>query len=277
MTRWKLSVALVVLAMTTCAWGALAAANDARADEHRPTLFIVGDSTVHNGTRGQVGWGEPVAEFFDPGKIRVVNRAIGGRSSRTFQTEGRWDKVLAELKPGDFVLIQFGHNDGGPLDDAARARGSIRGTGEETREIDNPITKQREVVHTYGWYIRKYISDAKAKGATPVVCSPVPRNIWKDGKVARASNDYGKWAAESARAGGAPFLDLNERIARRYERDGQPKVAADYFGPTDHTHTTAAGARVNAECVAEGIRELQDCPLKNFLLPDGPAHKLTRY
>src|SRR3954471_10069736 len=113
-----------------------------------PTLFIVGDSTVKNGTKGQVGWGDPIARLFDPARIAVDNRARGGRSSRTFQTEGLWDRVLADSRPGDFVLIQMGHNDGGPLDDAPRARGSIRGTGEETKEIDNPVTKQKEVVHT---------------------------------------------------------------------------------------------------------------------------------
>ena len=128
-----------------------------------PTLFIVGDSTVKNGTKGQQGWGDPIAALFDKTKIKVENHAIGGRSSRTFQTEGRWDKILAAAKPGDFVLMQMGHNDGGPLDDAARARGSIRGTGEETKEIDNPITKKKEVVHTYGWYLRKYVADARDK------------------------------------------------------------------------------------------------------------------
>src|SRR5262249_38791351 len=111
--------------------------------DKRPTLFIVGDSTVKNGTKGQMGWGEAIAKHFDKDKIKVANHAIGGRSSRTFQTEGRWDKILAAARPGDLVLIQMGHNDGGPLDDAKRARGSLRGTGEETREIDNPITRKK--------------------------------------------------------------------------------------------------------------------------------------
>ena len=104
-----------------------------------PTLFIVGDSTVKNGTKGQRGWGDPVAVHFDKTKIKVENHAIGGRSSRTFITEGRWwTKSLPRPSPGDFGLIQMGHNDGCPLDDAARARGTIRGTGEETKEIDKP-------------------------------------------------------------------------------------------------------------------------------------------
>ena len=111
-----------------------------RASGPVPTLWLVGDSTMKNGTPGEQGWGERLSPFFDPAKIRVENRAAGGRSSRTFMTEGRWDKILAEAKPGDYVIIQLGHNDGGPLDDATRSRGTIRGVGDETRDIENSLT-----------------------------------------------------------------------------------------------------------------------------------------
>ncbi|HMJ90560.1 MAG TPA: GDSL-type esterase/lipase family protein, partial [Candidatus Acidoferrum sp.] len=134
---------------------------------NRPTLFIVGDSTVKNRTTGQQGWGELIGEFLDTNKIATANHAIGGRSSRTFLTEGRWDKVLEQLKAGDFVLIQFGHNDSGKADDPQRPRGTLPGIGEQTLKITNPVNKRLEIVHTYGWYIRKYITDAKAKDATP--------------------------------------------------------------------------------------------------------------
>src|SRR5262245_24202475 len=153
---------------------ALAVVPLAAADDAKPTLFIVGDSTVKNSTRGQQGWGDPLITLFDPTKIKVENHAIGGRSSRTFQSEGRWDRILSAAKAGDFVLVQMGHNDGGPLDDRARARGSLPGIGEETREIDNPLTGKHEVVHTYGWYLRKYVTDARAKGMTPILVSPIP-------------------------------------------------------------------------------------------------------
>src|SRR5438477_10103478 len=79
----------------------------------KPTLFLVGDSTVKVGTKGQQGWGDPAIKLFDAEKITVENHAIGGRSSRTFQTEGRWDKILTKAKPGGFVLGQIGHNEGG--------------------------------------------------------------------------------------------------------------------------------------------------------------------
>ena len=90
-------------------------------DPKLPTLWIVGDSTL-NSNAPLRGWGQELGQFFDQSKINVVNRAIGGRSSRTFLTEGRWDAILKELKPGDFVLMQFGHNDPGAINDETRAR-----------------------------------------------------------------------------------------------------------------------------------------------------------
>lgn len=259
----------VVVAMLVTAFvshGAGPFISTARAQQQSlPTVFIIGDSTVKTPTEGQQGWGDPIADLFDQTKIRVENRARGGRSSRTFQTEGLWDQVLPELKPGDFVLMQFGHNDGGAINDASRARGSIRGTGEETEEIDNLITKKHEVVHSFGWYMRKFVGDTKAKGATPIVLSLIPRNIWKEGKVERAGNTYGGWAAEVAKSQGVFFIDLNEIVARQYEAIGQEKVGKDYF-PTDHTHTNPSGARLNAEAVVSGLRDLKNCPLVAFLL-----------
>lgn len=237
-------------------------ATDAAATAAWPTLLIIGDSTVRNGTKGQQGWGDLLAAHFDSARINVVNRAIGGRSSRTFQTEGRWDRVLAEVKAGDFVLMQFGHNDSGKPDDPARPRGSLRGVGDETREIDHPATGKKEMVRTYGWYLRKYIADTKEKGATLIVLSPVPRNIWKEdgSSVARAANDYGKWAAESAKAGGAFFVDLNEIIAKQYEALGREKVGTLFGG--DHTHTNTAGAQINADAVIEGLKALRNCHVR---------------
>ena len=239
------------------------------AENAPPTLWLIGDSTVNNGSGkgdgGLWGWGAPLAGYFEKTKIAVVNRARGGRSSRTFFTEGLWEKVAAELKPGDFVMMQFGHNDGGAFD-GPKPRASIKGTGEETREI-TLADGAKETVHSYGWYLRKYIADTKAKGATAIVLSPIPRNIWKDEKVARASGDYGKWAAESAKAEGVFFIDLNEIVARRYEADGEQKVKTEFFTEKDHTHTTAAGAKGNAAAVIEGVKALKDCPLAGLLAP----------
>jgi outer membrane protein assembly factor BamB len=236
-------------------------------NEKLPTVWIIGDSTVKNNTQGLLGWGDPIAALFDTGKINVCNRALGGRSSRSFQTEGLWDSVLSEMKAGDFVLMQFGHNDNGPMD-TGRARASIHSNGDETQEVVMESTGQKEVVHSYGWYIRKYIADTKTKGATPIVLSLVTRNIWKeDGKtIVRATDDFTKWASEAAKQGGAEFVDLNGIIANHYEAEGQEKVKTQYF-MTDHTHTTPAGAELNAACVVEGLKKLSNCKLCDYLLP----------
>ncbi len=236
------------------------------ADPKLPSLFLVGDSTVRNGqgdgANAQWGWGEPLVAYFDQTKINVVNRALGGRSSRTYLTGGQWERVLAQLKPGDFVIMQFGHNDGGAINDTSRARGSIRGTGGETQEIENLLTKQHEVVHTFGWYLRKFITDARAKGATPIVCSLVPRKIWKDGRVVRNSEDYDKWAADVAKSERVAFVDLNEIIARKYDELGPEKVEALFADP--HTHTSLAGAELNAACVIAGLKARTENPLAAY-------------
>lgn len=230
----------------------------------KPTVYLIGDSTVNNSSENFVGWGNVIGEFFDQSKVNVVNKARGGRSSRTFFTENLWQKVLDELKPGDYVLMQFGHNDGGAVD-REKFRGSLRGTGEETQTITGADGKP-EIVHTYGWYLRRFVGDAKAKGATAIILSPVPRNVWKNGRVERASENYGRWAREVAAAEKIYFIDLNEITALKYEQTGAEKVGAVYFTEKDHTHTSAAGARVNAESVVEGIRRLKKLGLRKYLL-----------
>ena len=235
--------------------------------QQRPTLYIIGDSTVRNGKGrgdgGLWGWGNFLGEAFDTNRIAVRNYALGGRSSRTFITEGHWEQVRSQLKRGDFVIMQFGHNDGGPLDDTARARGTIKGTGEETKDIYNPIMKKNETVHSYGWYMRQYVNDTKAAGATPIICSPIPRNMFRDGKVLRDSADYGGWAKATADTTGAYFVDLNAIIADQYDRLGAGSVKG--FFPGDHTHTNEAGARLNAAAVVTGLRGLHGLTLKRYL------------
>ena len=232
-------------------------------DPKLPTLWLVGDSTVRNGhgdgAGGQWGWGEPLVAYFDPAKINVVNRAIGGRSSRTYITEGHWAAVLGMMKPGDFLLVQFGHNDSGPLDDTARARGTITGVGEESQEIENPILKRHETVHTYGWYMREYLREAKAKGVTVMMCTLIPRKTWKDGHVVRSAESYAGWARTAAAEEHVPVIDLNETIAREYDAMGEQAVEAMFADP--HTHTSREGAELNARAVVTGLKLLKPDPL----------------
>ena len=237
-----------------------------------PTLFLVGDSTVRNGkgdgANNQMGWGEPLAAFFEPAKINVVNRAIGGRSSRTYLTEGHWADVLAMLKPGDTVLFQFGHNDSGVPDEPTRARASLPGTGEETKEIENPIFKRHETVHTFGWYMAKYVDETLAKGATPILCSLIPRKIWKNGKIARDTT-FAFWTRQVATAKHVAFIDLNNIIADRYDALGEAAVEPLFGDP--HTHTTLAGAQINAEAVVSGLQALPKDPVANAFSPAAKA------
>jgi lysophospholipase L1-like esterase len=242
-------------------------------DPNLPTVWLIGDSTVRVGTKGQVGWGDPIEAMFDTSKINVVNRAMGGRSSRTFITEGRWDSVLADSKPGDYVIMQFGHNDAGPLSGDNRERGSIKGIGEETQEVTLVLkNNQKETVHTYGWYMRKYVRDAKAKGLRPIVCTPIPRcprpaenQPPRPIEAYKGPESYGAWAIEVARAEGVPHIDLYERIWTGWQGKTPAEIKAAYFGEADFTHTTEAGATFNAGKVVEGIRALQDSDLKQYL------------
>ncbi len=241
------------------------------ADPKLPTLFLVGDSTVRNGhadgAGGQWGWGEPLVDLFDTTKINVDNRAIGGRSSRSYIMEDQWAETLAFVKPGDIILFQWGHNDDGPLDDPARARGTLHGVGEETKEIENPILKIHETVHTYGWYLRKYVAETKAKGAIPILCSPIPRKTWKDGKVVRNAANYGGWARQVAEQEQVGFIDLNEIIARKYDAMGEEKVEGMFADP--HTHTSRVGAELNAQCVVAGLKALPRDPVAAYFSAKG--------
>ena len=229
----------------------------------KPTLYLIGDSTVRNSHKPQAGWGTFIEELLDTTRIKVSNQAMAGRSTRTFVKEGRWDKVLSTLQPVDFVIMQFGHNEGS-VPDTSRAgyRGVLRGTGEETRELtwrDGTV----EVVHTYGWYLRKFVQEAKAKGATPIIASMIPRNQWKDGKVLRASDTFGKWAQEVAQSEGVYFIDLNRITADKYDAMGPEKVKELF--PGDHTHTNEAGARINAASVVTGLKQNKKHPLKRYV------------
>ncbi|MCD0455906.1 rhamnogalacturonan acetylesterase [Chryseobacterium sp. LC2016-27] len=234
--------------------------------QNKPVLYIIGDSTVQNGSGKGAdslwGWGSFMNLYFNTNKIEIQNHAKGGRSSRTFITEGRWDSIMKTIKKGDYVLMQFGHNDGGELADTLRARGTIKGIGNESKDIYNPIRKVNETVYTYGHYMRKYANEAKAKGAIPIIVSPVPRFKFDD-KNKINKDQYGVWAQEVAKQTGAYFLDLNTMVIAKYEEMG-PENVKNFF-PKYHTHTNEAGAIFNAELVAKGIKDLKKSELRKYL------------
>jgi len=229
-----------------------------------PALFLVGDSIMKTGTgtgdRGPWGWGSEIGALFDPAKIHVYNEGRGGRSSRGYIEEGAWAQILKRVQPGDFIIVQFGHNDSANSANYPN-RTTINAAGDEQVQVG--LGDKKQVIHTYGWYLRQYVKDGKAKGATVILCSPVPRDKWVDGKIVRGFDGYAQWADESAQASGALFIDLNTICANRFDALGEGQKTKIYVD--GYQHTTKYGARLNAESVVAGIRLLTDCPLAGDL------------
>ncbi|GHT22503.1 hypothetical protein AGMMS4957_12780 [Bacteroidia bacterium] len=225
-----------------------------------PVLFLVGNSTMRTGTRGngdngQWGWGFYMGDYFDADKITVENHALGGTSSRSFYN-GFWADVIKGVKAGDWVFIELGHNDNGTYD-SGRARASIKGIGKESIEVTIQETGKKETVYSYGEYLRKYIKETRAKGAHPVLFSLTPRNSWNEaGKINRVNETFGLWAKQIAEEQSVPFVDLNDITALKYEQFGKYKVNYMFYG--DAIHTSAFGAKENAASAVEGIRSHKD-------------------
>ena len=254
--------------------------------EGKPVVFITGDSTVKNADKdpdGMWGWGAVANTIFDEAKIDIVNAAMAGRSSRSYLNEGRWERVYNSLKPGDFVLIQFGHNDISPID-KPKYRGAIATTKDtchvyRMQAAKEDLSKQNvidqklkantqvgsyEVVYSFGWYLKKFIQDVREKGATPILVSLTPRNEWPNGKIERRNDTYGKWYREVAAETGCEFVDLHNITADFLDKKcGKKEKAMKYFNH-DHTHTSLLGAKTNAQSIAKGLRDNKS-PLANYL------------
>ena len=238
----------------------------------KPVVFFTGDSTVKNADKeddGMWGWASQAATVFDETKITLFNAARAGRSTRTFIREGLWDEVYNSLQPGDFVTIQFGHNDICPITDA-KARGVIPGTADTLHvyKLDNGTY---EVVYSFGWYLRKMIDDVREKGATPILVSLTPRNEWPGGRIERRDDSYGKWYREVVEQTGVEFIDmhnltadaLDKKFAVRNLSADKEKAKAEvarikeragkYF-KKDHTHASKLGAQLNAQSMAKGLK-----------------------
>ena len=242
-------------------------------EKGKPVVFFTGDSTVKNADKeddGMWGWASQAATVFDESKITLFNAARAGRSTRSFLREGLWDEVYNSLEPGDFVTIQFGHNDICPITDA-KARGVIPGT-KDTLHVFKLDNGQYEVVYSFGWYLKKFIDDVREKGATPILVSLTPRNEWPGGKIERRDNSYGKWYREVVAETGVEFIDmhnisadfLDKKFAVRQLPEDKEKAkakvaelkqkAGTYF-KQDHTHASKLGAQMNAQSFAKGLRQ----------------------
>jgi rhamnogalacturonan acetylesterase len=248
-------------------------------DPAKPTLFIAGDSTAaRNRNDIQRGWGAMLVDYFDANRINLVDCAQAGASFPSYYA-GKWPQVVAALKAGDFVIIEFGHN-----------TGHLNGIGDETRAgMDG-----REA-HTFGWYVRTFARDARSKGATPIISTPTVRNIWtnpnakfKDSTIVNKNEKYNPAEDKVERSMGQPldngmilwakqvceqdkivFVDHCQITAELYEKMGREAVAQLFI--QDHTHTTTEGAVINAETLVAGLKTLKEMPLVNFLNEKGKA------
>ncbi len=219
-----------------------------------PTIFLVGDSTVRTNQDGKAGWGDALTPWLSPNPPQVENQARGGASSRSFLEGGLWKTTLDALRPGDLVLLQFGHNDqGSPKDGKA----SLPGVGEEAARLKTKKGKEY-IVHTYGHYLGAMVADAKAKGAYPVIVTPVPRNLWDGEKMAAGRQPHVAWAKDFATKSGTPLIDLHVLVRQEYEKAGRVRVSKHYFKRGDESHTTREGASVTAKLLAKALREHPD-------------------
>jgi rhamnogalacturonan acetylesterase len=255
---------LLAFTLLMCASNLMGQTTNSTSAPALPSLFLVGDSTMQTGTgngeHGPWGWGSEIVALFDPAKIHVYNEGRGGRSSRGYIEEGAWNKILERIRPGDFVIVQFGHNDTANSQNYPD-RATITGVGEETTQLGAGDTSK--VVHTYGWYLRQYAAGVRARNATLIICSPVPRNGWIADKIKGGFDGYASWGATVAKTTGTAFIDLNTLAADRFDKLGEAG-SRTYF--TDLQHTTKLGARLNADAVVAGIMKLNDRRLARTLL-----------
>ncbi len=233
-----------------------------------PTLFITGDSTAATGRPTTRGWAALLVDYFDTSKVNLVNQAIGGARFNTYLAQGRWDKVLAAVKPGDFVVIEFGHNSG-----------PLPGIGEETQEMADPRGGPPATVHTHGWHLRKFIADVRAKGGVPIVSTITLRKKWVDEKIERLKEQkpgqggMSDWSRQVAAAEKTFLVDHSNIIGDVYDKLGKDEVSR-FFDGTEYLHTNTAGAIVNAEAFIAGLKALPGMPLIHFFNDRGKAIKI---
>jgi rhamnogalacturonan acetylesterase len=210
-----------------------------------PKLLIAGDSTTANYEGGPLqGWGYFINQYVN---LSVFNLAKNGRSTRSFRNEGLWRNLLSLASPGDFVIIEMGHNDNGPVpkivnkNDTTASRRVLPGTGDET-VVQTTGPNQTEIVHTFGWYLKNMIVDVREKKCIPIISSMTPRYNWDNATNTLNADykyrDYAKTVAEELKA---EFVDHNRYSLRELQNLGP--VDAKKFFPRDNTHTNAKGAR----------------------------------
>ncbi len=212
------------------------------------TIFLAGDSTMAPKLpekRPETGWGEMLEQLFNPGKVKVENRAMNGRSTKTFISEGRWQKIIDDLKKGDYVFIQFGHND-------------------QSKDKGERYTPPED----YKKNLVRFVEEVRAKGGNPVLLTPVMRRRFdKDGKFYDSHGEYPELVRSVANKYKVPLIDmhkLSEAVIVKYGDDGSKKLFlqlkpgenANYpNGVEDNTHFSPLGAEEMAKAVVAQIKD----------------------
>lgn len=222
------------------------------------TIFLAGDSTCAAKVpekRPETGWGEMFGAHFNPKKVKIDNRAMNGRSTKTFISEGRWQAIVKDLKKGDYVFIQFGHND------------SSKDKGERYTPPED-----------YRKNLIRFIEDVRAKKATPVLLTPVMRRRFdKEGKFYDTHGEYPDIVRSVAKEYKAPLLDLHRETEALIKNFGEENSRQLFLhltagenpnypkGIEDNTHFSPDGAEAVAQEVVNEIFRVK-LPLRKFVV-----------
>ncbi|MEA1848893.1 rhamnogalacturonan acetylesterase [Chryseobacterium sp. MHB01] len=266
------SFLLVVLLLSGCSSQSSVQKTTAKRDKKVTHIYLIGDSTVADYTGDYepgkdymkvrypiTGWGQVFQLFFKkdslpdlkPGitadSVAVIDRAHGGRSTRTFFQEGRWRYVYEHLKPGDYVLMQFGHNDS-----------------------SEKHTERYVNIEGYKEFLRLFVTQTKQKGGNPIILTPVARNYpWKDGKLQNVHGEYAKAPIDVAMEMNVPYIDLNKLSMEYFTHKGEDFTTNHYFmnlpentyeaypkGQKDNTHFQPEGAKAVASLVYQEFKKI---------------------
>ena len=200
-------------------------------------IFICGDSLSASyppEQAPQTGWGQVLGEFFP--NAEILNRAIAGRSTKSFLAEGRLDAVEKELARGDLVLIQFGHNDENPKPERfCEARGG------------------------YSDNLRHFVTAVRAHDALPVLLTPICLRAWKDGRLLPSHGDYPAAMRDVAKETGAALIDMyaeSFRLTEETGEEGSKRLFLHTETKTDDAHTSCEGAQAFAGIIAKKLRDM---------------------
>lgn len=211
-------------------------------------IYLIGDSTMSEKlitAYPETGWGMPFQYFFDS-TVVVENHAKNGRSTKTFISENRWAPIAEKLKSGDYVFIQFGHND-------------------ESKAKQERYTTPEQ----YKQNLKRFVTEARMKKANPILLTPVARRRFQDGKVLESHVEYSALVREVAKEEKVPLIDLDKASMELYQRMGeenskllflhlQPGEHPNYpDGKIDNTHFTELGARLIAQLVLKEMVALE--------------------